>query len=78
MDVGLHLNFTEGRPLSGRLARHWPDLPPLPRLIAQAHLRLLPLSQVRNEVHAQLAAFNHGNDVLGVLDPSRPAAARVL
>lgn len=59
VDVGLHLNFTEGRPLSGRLARQWPELPALPRLIAQAHLRLLPLSQVRNEVHAQLAAFNH-------------------
>jgi chitin disaccharide deacetylase len=59
VDVGLHLNFTEGRPLSARLARHWPRLPALPRLIAQAHLRLLPLSQVRNEVHAQLAAFNN-------------------
>ena len=62
VDVGLHLNFTEGRPLSARLARRWPQLPGLPRLIAQAHLRLLPLAQVRNEVHAQLAAFT---DVLG-------------
>ena len=59
VDVGLHLNFTEGRPLSARLARRWATLPSLPRLIVQAHLRLLPLSQVRNEVHAQLAAFNH-------------------
>lgn len=59
VDVGLHLNLTEGRPLSARLARRWPRLPSLARLIAQAHLRLLPLSQVRNEVHAQLAAFNH-------------------
>jgi predicted glycoside hydrolase/deacetylase ChbG (UPF0249 family) len=59
VDVGLHLNFTEGRPLSARLARRWPTLPSLPRLLVQAHLRLLPLSQVRNEVHAQLAAFNH-------------------
>ena len=59
VDVGLHLNFTEGRPLSARLARRWPALPSLPRLIVQAHLRLLPLSQVRNEVHAQLAAFNN-------------------
>lgn len=59
VDVGLHLNFTAGRPLSARLARRWQRLPALPRLIAQAHLRLLPLSQVRNEVHAQLAAFNN-------------------
>ena len=58
VDVGLHLNFTEGAPLSARLARRWPTLPALPRLIAQAHLRLLPHSQMRNEVHAQLAAFN--------------------
>jgi predicted glycoside hydrolase/deacetylase ChbG (UPF0249 family) len=57
VDVGLHLNFTEGRPLSSRLARHWPRLPGLARLIAQAHLGLLPLSEMRNEVHAQLAAF---------------------
>ena len=59
VDIGLHLNFTNGRPLSARLARQWPQLPSLPRLVALAHLRLLPLSQVRNEVHAQLAAFNH-------------------
>jgi chitin disaccharide deacetylase len=58
IDVGLHLNFTQGRPLSARLARRWPLLPSLPRLIAQAHVRLLPRSQMRNEVHAQLAAFN--------------------
>ncbi|MBC8058503.1 MAG: ChbG/HpnK family deacetylase [Rhizobiales bacterium] len=58
VDVGLHLNFTEGRPLSARLGRRWRRLPSLSRLIVQAHLRLLPLSQVRNEVHAQLAAFN--------------------
>jgi predicted glycoside hydrolase/deacetylase ChbG (UPF0249 family) len=58
VEVGLHLNFTEGRPLSARLARRWPRLPALPRLILQAHLRRLPISQVRNEVHAQLAAFN--------------------
>jgi predicted glycoside hydrolase/deacetylase ChbG (UPF0249 family) len=59
VDVGLHLNFTEGRPLSARLARRWPRLPGLPRLLLQAHLGLLPISQVRNEVHAQLAAFNN-------------------
>lgn len=58
VDVGLHLNFTEGRPLSPRLARRWPRLPGLPRLIAQAHLRLLPRGDVRHEMHAQLAAFN--------------------
>jgi chitin disaccharide deacetylase len=58
VDVGLHLNFTEGRPLSARLAKRWPVLPSLPTLIAQAHLGLLPRSAMRNEVHAQLSAFS--------------------
>ena len=57
VDVGLHLNFTEGAPLSARLARRWPRLPALPALIVRAHLRLLPRSEMRNEVHAQLRAF---------------------
>ena len=58
VDVGLHLNFTEGLPLSSRLARRWPRLPSLPRLIVQAHLGLLPSRRMRNEVHAQLSAFS--------------------
>ena len=58
VDVGLHLNFTEGRPLSPRLAKLWPQFPSLPALIARAHLGALPRGALRNEVHAQLAAFN--------------------
>ena len=57
VDVGLHINFTEGQPLSARLARRWPKLPSLPSLIARAHLHLLPQAEMRNEVHAQLRAF---------------------
>lgn len=57
VDVGLHLNFTEGKPLSQRLARVWPALPALPKLIALAHLGRLPRAEVRQEVHAQLKAF---------------------
>jgi hypothetical protein len=62
VDVGLHLNFTEGRPLSQRLAKVWPRFPSLPVLIARAHLGALPRGALRNEVHAQLAAFTaeHG------------------
>ena len=59
VEIGLQLNFTEGKPLSGRLGREWPQLPGPLRLTLQAHLGLLPLARVRNEVHAQLAAFNH-------------------
>lgn len=55
--VGLHFNLTEGRPLSHELRHHWPTLPSLPRLIALAHLRLLPLVALRHEWQAQLNAF---------------------
>ena len=58
VDVGLHLNFTEGRPLSPRLAMLWPQFPSLPVLITRAHLGALPRGALRNEIHAQLAAFN--------------------
>ena len=59
VDVGLHLNFTEGRPLSPRLAKRWPQFPALAQLIARAHLGALPRGALRNEAHAQLAAFIH-------------------
>ncbi len=60
VDVGLHLNFTEGAPLSPRLARRWPVLPSVGSLILRAHLGLLPRGgELRGEVHAQLRAFIH-------------------
>lgn len=55
--AGLHLNLTEGEPLSRELRAQWPVLPPLPRLIALAHLRRLPLAALRAEWRAQLGAF---------------------
>jgi chitin disaccharide deacetylase len=57
VEAGLHINLTEGRPLSPRLAALWPRLPALPVLIARSHLGLLPRAELRSEVHAQLAAF---------------------
>ncbi|MEO8808059.1 MAG: ChbG/HpnK family deacetylase, partial [Burkholderiaceae bacterium] len=63
VDVGLHINLTEGRPLSARLARLWPRLPALPVLILRAHLGLLPRAELRSEVHAQLAAFREATSV---------------
>lgn len=56
---GLHVNLTEGRPLSPALAAVWPELPALPRLIVAAHLRRLPLAALRDELQAQWAAFEH-------------------
>jgi predicted glycoside hydrolase/deacetylase ChbG (UPF0249 family) len=55
--LGLHFNLTLGRPLSRRLARIWPSFPPLPRLIALAHLGLLPRAALRAEFHAQFGAY---------------------
>jgi predicted glycoside hydrolase/deacetylase ChbG (UPF0249 family) len=57
IDVGLHLNLTEGRPLSRRLTRLWRRMPSLPKLILLAHLGRLPRAELRREVHAQFAAF---------------------
>lgn len=55
--AGLHLNLSEGVPLSPALAAHWPRLPALPRLIADAHLGRLPLAALAEELAAQWQAF---------------------
>ena len=55
--AGLHFNLTEGRPLSPALARCWPQLPTLPRLLVDAHLGRLPLDAVADELAAQWQAF---------------------
>lgn len=57
VDVGLHINLTEGRPLSPALARVWPQLPELPVLMVRAHLGLLPRAALHDEVQAQLSAL---------------------
>lgn len=55
--VGLHLNLTEGRPMSPELARVWPRLPSLQSLMARAHLGFLPQTARASEIQAQWAAF---------------------
>ena len=55
--AGLHFNLTEGRPLSPSLARHWPQLPSLPRLLIDAHLGRVPTAAVADELAAQWSAF---------------------
>ncbi|MBC7958060.1 MAG: ChbG/HpnK family deacetylase [Cytophagales bacterium] len=55
--VGLHFNLTEGQPLSRELAREWPTLPSLPRLLLLSHLHQLPVAALRVEWQAQLDAF---------------------
>jgi chitin disaccharide deacetylase len=55
--VGLHFNLTEGKPLSRELARVWPALPSLPKLLLLSHLRQLPETALRVEWQAQVDAF---------------------
>jgi hypothetical protein len=55
--AGLHVNLTEGRPLSPALAELWPQLPGLARLIRLAHLGRLPMKAVHAELGAQWQAF---------------------
>ena len=55
--AGLHLNLTEGQPISAQLARAWPQLPSLPRLLVQTHLRMVPRQALVCEILAQWHAF---------------------
>ena len=57
VSLGLHFNLTQGRPLSRRLAKVWPEFPTLPRLMVLAHLGLLPRAALRAEFHAQFGAY---------------------
>ncbi len=57
VDVGLHLNLTDGVPASAALAARWPRLPGIGRLLLGAHLGRLPLAAIGAELDAQLAAF---------------------
>jgi len=60
LQTGLHLNLSEGVPLSAALARVWPRLPGLPALLVQAHAGRLPLAALADEWAAQLDAFQQG------------------
>lgn len=62
VDRGMHFNLTEGEPLSAELRRRWPRLPSLPRLIAAAHLRRLPLHEIACEWQAQWQRFIDGTE----------------
>lgn len=56
-ELGLHFNLTEGAPLSPDLARVWPLLPRLERLIVLAHFGRLPQAALAAELRAQRDAF---------------------
>ena len=59
VDIGLHLNLTEGKPLSRPLTAIWPRMPKLRRLILQSYLGQLPMPELREELQAQLEAFRN-------------------
>jgi len=55
--IGLHFNLSEGAPLSPTLARLWPRLPPLSRLLVDAALHRLPAAAIADEFDAQWQRF---------------------
>ncbi len=55
--IGLHINLTDGQPVSRELARIWPRLPALPRLLALTHLGRTPVAAVQREIEAQWKRF---------------------
>jgi predicted glycoside hydrolase/deacetylase ChbG (UPF0249 family) len=57
VERGLHLNLTDGTPLSAELRGHWPCLPALPKLIVMAHVGRLPLQAITSEWQAQWQRF---------------------
>jgi predicted glycoside hydrolase/deacetylase ChbG (UPF0249 family) len=57
LGLGLHFNLSEGAPLSAALRAHWPVLPGLVRLLAEAALRRLPSAAIGAEFAAQVDAF---------------------
>lgn len=57
LQLGLHLNLSQGAPLSAALREHWPTLPGLAQLLALALVRGLPLAAIEAEFTAQVDAF---------------------
>jgi predicted glycoside hydrolase/deacetylase ChbG (UPF0249 family) len=61
VDIGLHFNLTEGKPLSDALKQAQDDrLLPLPILMRRAFLRQLKREAIEAECHAQLDCFEAG------------------
>lgn len=57
VDLGWHLNFTEGVPSSRRLRSLWPRFPSLRQLLVASHLGRLPVAAVQEECRVQLERF---------------------
>lgn len=57
IEIGLHLNLTEGEPLSAELRRIWPRFPSLPRLLLAAAIGRLPADAIAAEWQAQWDRF---------------------
>lgn len=57
IDVGLHLNLTEGIPVSVRLRAVWPRFPSLGALLVRSHAGMLPRAAIAEECCAQIDRF---------------------
>ena len=54
IDIGLHLNFTEGKGLTETFKN---GLPGLPAMLWKSHCRLLSINALKDEIRAQLDSF---------------------
>ena len=59
IDIGLHLNFTEGSGLSTRFQDGFPDLK---AMLWRSHCHLLPTALIEEEIDAQLDCFRETFD----------------
>jgi predicted glycoside hydrolase/deacetylase ChbG (UPF0249 family) len=65
VDIGLHLNLSEGRPLSNAFKKAYgEEMLPLSTLLVKAHLRQLDKNIIVDEVAAQIDSFTHEMDCL--------------
>jgi predicted glycoside hydrolase/deacetylase ChbG (UPF0249 family) len=64
-DIGLHINLTEGKPLSSRFNKiYGPKMPSLSKLLVKAYFRRLDKLAITDEVNAQLDQFIMGMNQL--------------
>ena len=65
IDIGLHFNLTEGKPLSSAyIAKYGDSFFPLSRLLTKAFFRRLDRLAIEEELSAQIAAFVKAFDCL--------------
>lgn len=57
IDIGLHINLTEGQPLSASFKKRFESFPTLFQMIQKAHFRLLDKKTIFDEIESQIMHF---------------------